>query len=415
MPFVAGAGNRLARWAAIGLGLSIPVSVALDNVLLGLLLAGWAMGGEFGQKWKFVRDNPVALAAGALWLLLLAGAFHGNFLDREPWDALNKYRDLLLIPVLMPLFRDPAARTAGLTTFACAMALTLALSLAIAAFDLRGVPLLKGDPHNPAVFKLHITHNFLMAFAAFQFALSGRLASSSKAKIALFGLSILAVFDILFLVQGRTGWFVLAALAVYFLSDGLRGRGVGIAVLAIAMVGAAVYSGSGAFRERLDLAGREFSDWRPGEAVAVSNSIGLRLEWARNTLDIIARHPWFGVGTGRFAGAYAAKVKDSGMVPTDQPHNEYLLLAAQAGIAGFVLLLLTFAVQWRRATRLAPPLERRLGHGLVIAMAVGCLFNSFLLDHTEGLFFAWMSALVFSAPLRDGSTAETPGRVDKKS
>jgi hypothetical protein len=27
---------------------------------------------------------------------------------------------------------------------------------------------------------------------------------------------------------------------------------------------------------------------------------------------------------------------------------------------------------------------------------VGCLFNSLLLDHTEGLFFVWMTALAFA-------------------
>ena len=36
-----------------------------------------------------------------------------------------------------------------------------------------------------------------------------------------------------------------------------------------------------------------------------------------------------------------------------------------------------------------------VARGLVLAMASGCLFNSFLLDHTEGLAFAWMSALLF--------------------
>jgi len=32
---------------------------------------------------------------------------------------------------------------------------------------------------------------------------------------------------------------------------------------------------------------------------------------------------------------------------------------------------------------------------------VGCLFNSFLLDHTESLFYAWLTGLLF-ASLRPG-------------
>jgi hypothetical protein len=37
---------------------------------------------------------------------------------------------------------------------------------------------------------------------------------------------------------------------------------------------------------------------------------------------------------------------------------------------------------------------------------VGCLFNSFLLDHTESLFYAWMSGLLFAGlrPRQEGRT-----------
>jgi len=39
--------------------------------------------------------------------------------------------------------------------------------------------------------------------------------------------------------------------------------------------------------------------------------------------------------------------------------------------------------------------------GLVVAMVVGCLFNSFLLDHTESLFYGWLSGLLYRlAPSR---------------
>jgi hypothetical protein len=39
-------------------------------------------------------------------------------------------------------------------------------------------------------------------------------------------------------------------------------------------------------------------------------------------------------------------------------------------------------------------------------MAVGCLFNSFLLDHTEALFYAWLTGLLYANQRR----RETTGR-----
>jgi hypothetical protein len=37
-------------------------------------------------------------------------------------------------------------------------------------------------------------------------------------------------------------------------------------------------------------------------------------------------------------------------------------------------------------------------------LVVGCLFNSLLLDHTEGLLFAWLSGLLFAAPIKPASS-----------
>ena len=36
-----------------------------------------------------------------------------------------------------------------------------------------------------------------------------------------------------------------------------------------------------------------------------------------------------------------------------------------------------------------------VGGGLLLAIVVACLFNSMLLDHTEGLFYAWLTGVLF--------------------
>jgi uncharacterized membrane protein YccC len=54
----------------------------------------------------------------------------------------------------------------------------------------------------------------------------------------------------------------------------------------------------------------------------------------------------------------------------------------------------------------ATPLERDLARGLVIAIAVGGVFNSLLLDHTEGLLFAWLTAVLYAGYNRPHSPAE---------
>jgi len=139
----------------------------------------------------------------------------------------------------------------------------------------------------------------------------------------------------------------------------------------------------------------ELESWRPGVAARDSSS-GLRIEFYRNTLEIIAEHPVAGVGTGGFPAAYAARVRGTDMLATHNPHNEYLHIAAQLGLIGLAAMVLMLVVQWRVARRLPSALESGLARGLVLAMTLGCLFNSMLLDHAEGLFYAWLGGLLYA-------------------
>jgi hypothetical protein len=72
-----------------------------------------------------------------------------------------------------------------------------------------------------------------------------------------------------------------------------------------------------------------------------------------------------------------------------------MLITVQTGLVGLAALLWLFWQQWRYALQLPTPLERNLAQGLVLMMILICMLNSSLLDHTEGLLFAWMTALLY--------------------
>jgi O-antigen ligase len=149
----------------------------------------------------------------------------------------------------------------------------------------------------------------------------------------------------------------------------------------------------GTFHDRVSVFLGEYQAWKPDEASRTST--GLRLEFYRNTVAIIRDHPLLGVGTGGLPKAYADRVRGSGANEARHPHNEYLHIAAQIGLPGLAVLLWLFVLQWCVAPRLDSPLERHLARALVLTIATGCLFNSFLLDHTEGLLYAWLTAVLY--------------------
>ena len=62
-----------------------------------------------------------------------------------------------------------------------------------------------------------------------------------------------------------------------------------------------------------------------------------------------------------------------------------------------LLLLALYVLLWREAPRLATRLERDALRGLVLTIAIAGLFNSALMDHVEGLLFAWGAGVALAS------------------
>jgi O-antigen ligase len=344
----------------------------------------------------------------AMFGLLVLGAFYSDASWGEVFKVLGKYSDLLLLSLLIPLFQDVHMRRNGLAAFFVTMVVVILLSYLI-SFGLlsHGGPF-KGYENYGIVFRSHITHNLLVAFSAFAFATLARSASSPHRRMLWIALAVMAIFNLLFMVPGRTGYLVLGILFVYFFVEWLRWKGFVIAILGGSIIVVCAFFLSDVFHTRLSDTAADFHKWRSGQIVTSEQIIiskqsfteerglGLRLAWYEKSLAIIRDFPVFGVGTGGFALAFAEKVGNSDLPPTSNPHNEYLLIAVQLGLFGLVVLLYLFYTQWRLAVDLPGLLERNLARGLLLTVMTTCLVNSSLLDHGEGIFYAWMSGLLFA-------------------
>lgn len=388
--------EKTARWAAVALGFSIPISVALDGLLALVILLVSLLVFCCRGKSEAIRANPVAWLAIALFGFYLVACAYSVGNQEDILNSLGKAARLMFIPLLIILFQDADTRRRAWYGFIGAMLLTLILSYLLWLGLLPQWGFIRGSASNPTIFKLHITHNLFMAFTAFVCAVQARYAATPRQRGIWVALALLAAFNVLFMVQGRTGQLVLLALLVYMGIAWLRWRGVAIALSAIAVVVALAYAlPSSSLHQRAALAYQEFSAARPD--VAATTSVGQRMEFYRNTLKIVWQHPLLGTGTGGFRQAYAEQVRDTGQVATHNPHNEYLMVSAQLGLAGLALLLALFAVQWRAAVRLPTVREQVLARGMVLSIMVASAVSSTLIDHAEGWFYVWMSGLLFAA------------------
>ncbi len=386
--------DQLAPRFAVALAFSFPISTFLSGLFSALILLTSLAQGQWRARWRLVARNPVAVAAAALLLLVIAGLFYGEGTWANASNYGGKYADLLLIPLLTPVFSDDRVRAQALNAFLAAMLLTLGVSCLLHWGLVRPDRWIHGMPQDASVFKDHITQNILMAYAAFVFSLKAKLVTDWRHKALLIALTVLAITNIVFMVQGRTGYFILPVLAAYFGFLTFRWRGLVAGAMAFLVLASAAYVWSPSFHKRMNEAARESVGWLHGRDKGTP--VGLRLEYYKKSLAIIARHPFFGVGTGGFAVAYKNEVAHTTLAPTTNPHNQFILITVELGVVGLAGFLYLLYRQWDTAGRLAPP-DQALARALWLTFVTGCLANSLLIDETERMFFITLTAVFWSA------------------
>lgn len=388
------------------IGFSIPISTALDNLLLALILVtGLTVCGR--EALKISYRNPVAQAAMLLFGILLIAAFFGETPPGAAFGTLGKYIDLAMIPLFMAVMRQNRNRESALDGFLLAMLVTLMLSYLVGFGVLKAQHWMwsLSDADNPAIFRHYLTQNTFMALAVFFALLRMREAGDALKRFFWGGFALLGIINVCFMMLGRTGYVILLVLVSWVAWVTLtrylnaKGKPVGwrhaVAImLLIGVTTSGAYTFSSRLHARADLVISELSAWKPG--VRSDTSVGDRLEFYYNSLQIIRQHLAGGVGTGGFHSAYEKQIAGKDLWLVSNPHNEYLLITVQTGLLGLVLLLHLFYKQWRCAPLLDSPFKQDAAKGLVLAMMTDCLFNSPLLDHAPGLLFALLSATFFA-------------------
>lgn len=379
-------------WLAFLVGVGLPISTALDNIAAGVLLLVWLFSGDWSARWQRLRSNPATYAVAGMLVLATVGMAWSLGSTQETLRYFEKYAALILALCLFSLPLNGALRHRALSGFVLAVVVTAVVSF---GFKFGVVPpswFADKSPANPVVFKLHITHGFFAAIGAYMLLIRALSETDRHWRIG-FGLAAILTAANALVIEGRTGYVVLAALVCYLFIQRFRGRGLllSAAVLGAAILVAQQFPESAAMR-RVNTAMEEFQAWQTGQGIN-ETSTGLRMQFALTSLRLIAERPVIGAGTGGYEVAYRAATPE-GNVVAKNPHNQYLLTAVQLGLAGLGMLLALFAVLWHLTAQLSGS-ERLLARGVLVAYLVGNFFNSFLYDHSEAHFFAWAVGLLF--------------------
>lgn len=379
----------------VGLFLVFPVSLALTSVLMAAFLAMWVLGGQWKTAAPRVRSNPVAIAALALWVVIVMGVVW----TPAPWDDiqlhLSKYSKLLFVVALMTFLVEPKTYKRALNAFAIAMAFILVSTWLnvwmVLPWSKTQVP---GWGLSHHVVGDYITQNVMMALFTLLALFRAWAAPGWRGRGGWLAVSALAAVSITHLSDGRTGYLLLLAVLAYFVAVTFRGKALWTSALAALIVLTMAYGSSPLMRDRVAKGVDEVTRIQDDKYTSVGN----RLYLYQITPRMIAEKPLLGHGTG----AYHTEICRFVDTPPGchgwinwHPHNQFLFLTADHGLVGLLVYLGFLACMGWVAYRSADRESGVLLGGLLVLLIVNGLVNSPLWSGREShLFFLMMGLLV---------------------
>lgn len=357
---------------------------------------------------------PSLLAFTLLGLFIL-GASWSVAPPNEVAQALRKYSKLLILPIAIALgWRDAALAKRALPAFMAGCA-WLALSCYLVWFNVMPTSSLDwwrvGDARDAFAYKNHITVGILLGFATVICLLKASYAQRARVRYGALAAAALFSFPILFLTQGRTGYVVMliGLVTLLVLRVGAHRARFAGGILGVAVLFVGLYFASANFKFRTDQFVTDVQSYTKADARTAN---GLRLSFFQVGSKAIAEHPWTGNGTGSFAELYAPTAR--AIWPADSPHaavrihphSEFLGVAVQLGLLGFIVYAGMLASLGLAA--LGPRSFQADSMLLLWVIYVSTsVYNSLLWDPTEAYWFLLLAGCLYAGNLRRlGAPAE---------
>lgn len=364
---------------------SIYFSTTIAIVVSALLGVVWLLSTQFIELPGTLKRNPVAAWALLLLAWFILGSCYTSATNSAAFSMIMKYRELLFIPVLISFLTTERYRSWVWKAFFIASVLALLFSY-LMYFDILDL-----NNQGDASFKGRITHSVFISFFAF-FCAHKAYDNQRYAKLYL-ALFILSLHNLFFVVPGRTGQLIVVALVLLFAIQRFGNKERLLSVVAVALLVTLFFNFSDK-ASRINEGIANTQAYLKPVPEQTESSMGLRFTFWKYSLKLIAEKPLFGHGTGSFSKEYKRLVPDVRFKSTN-PHNEFFMIGVQLGLAGLFIYSGFLVSQFYTAKKL-PDKEKWLAQGLLLSLIITSLFNSPILDHTEGHWFATMIALCFS-------------------
>jgi len=397
-----------ARWAALVTACSVMVSPPVANAGMALMLIFLLASGQALPRLRQACGQPLGIAALFLVAVVALAMLWADVPWRERWVSFWSWRKLWLIPIVLALFGPLAWKRRLLVAYVAVCGVAVLISFGIVAAT-QQLPTSVFDAAG-SLLRNHSAQSMAFAtatLAAVWLALEPDLAPRWRTAAA--GLAALFVANMAFVTPGRSGLLALVVMLVVLSAFNLRSwRNVALAGTAAALLAVGVAL-SPVVGNRIS---EGIAEWNNAAAATQRTSMGVRAVLYENTLELVRERPLLGTGTGGFAPAYEAHVKrkysDWRVMPTADPHSQYLFFLAEQGAVGLIAFLLYIALAL--ADRGDGSRARIVAAAMLLGWCATSLLSSHFKTFAEGNLLAMFLAAMLARPVpRYGEDREATG------
>ena len=368
------------------------ISTAATNILIVLIILSVIFQLYKRKDYKIFFEKKIEIYSIAIFFLLIISALYSIAELNDIIYTIKKYSKFLLIPIFHYNLKVNNNEKLVMKYFINGCTIILALSYVkyFNIFDFNiFYNIFNYVTFNPietsitsgksTIFQNYINHGIILS-AYFLFTIL--LGFNNNSKVYYF-LSIISFINIIFLTDSRSA-YIIVMLILFLFSLKIKNTNF-FAFLSVFILLPLFFSAfNDNFIKRVEVASNDVAKIIKDNDI--DSSVGYRYLWANVGFDVIKKNPFFGNGVG----SYKESVKEFYKVDntfkyfpelvTNNPHNEFVSIASQLGIFGFILFLLFLKSLYTTD-------KKSLFSNIVfLTVFLSCLSNSVFYDNILGIF-----------------------------
>ena len=293
--------DKTFQFLLIILAFLMPLTVFGGNLIIVIICILWLFSGNYKSKFDQIINNKLMLASivffclhvvGLLWTEDLAWGLH---IVHKMWYFIG------LFPILYTIVRKDYI-SHYISAFLLAISITEVCSYLV-WFEVIE-PFKNATVINPTPFMSHISYNPILAFAIYlvlhEIFFNKKITNLVFSLYSFFAISMTIN---MFITGGRAGqvaFFMMLSILIFQILDKQRIKSLITIFIVIPGIFFTAYQTSDLFQKRVDLAITETLN----NSNQDSTSVGLRINFAINSWEVIKENPIIGIGTGDLPTEY---------------------------------------------------------------------------------------------------------------